>query len=118
MLSYRMDEESGIFEIDVDGRIDADAYRSLVEALEAAIAARGTLSVLEVVRSIGWISPAVWLEDLFWSSRHMHAFSRIALVTDTAWLASMAGTAAMAFPVSLRTFALADLDKAREWLAA
>lgn len=118
MLKHAMDSATGVFEIDVDGRIDAGSYRDLVRDMEAEIAARGKVAVLETVRSLGWISPEVWLEDLFWSSRHMGSFSRVALVTDTAWLATMARTATLAFPLVLRTFPLAEIDAARAWLTA
>jgi len=116
MLKHAMDGAAGIFEIEVDGRIDAESDRDLVHDLEAEIAVRGKVAVLEIVRSLGWISPEVWLEDLFWSSRHMRSFSRVALVTDTVWLATMAQTATLAFPLVMRTFSLADMDAARTWL--
>jgi hypothetical protein len=118
MLKHAMDSGSGVFEIEVDGRIDAGSYRDLVRDLEAEIAARGNVAVLEIVRSLGWISPEIWLEDLFWSSRHMGSFSRVALVTDTVWLATMAQTATLAFPLVMRTFSLADIESARAWLIA
>lgn len=118
MLNHGMDEKSGIFEIDVDGTIDAESYRALVRDLETAVGRAGKVAVLETVRSIGWISPEVWLEDLFWSSRHMGSFSRIALVTDTGWIATMATTAAIALPVTLRTFALDQAEEARAWLTS
>jgi hypothetical protein len=113
-----MDDETGIFEIDVDGRIDAGSYRELVDDLETAITAKGKVAVLETVKSLGWMSPEVWLEDLFWSSRHMSSFTRVALVTDTGWLATMATTATMAFPIRFRTFPLAEAEAARAWLTA
>jgi hypothetical protein len=118
VLKHRMDDAGGIFEIEVDGSIDADSYRSVVRNLEEEIKARGQIAVLETIHSIGWISPEIWLEDLFWSSRHMGSFSRVALVTDTGWLASLAATAALAFPVKLRTFPLSEITEARAWLAA
>lgn len=118
MLKHRMDDKAGVFEIEVDGSIDADSYRAVVRDMEAGIKAHGQIAVLETITSIGWISPEIWLEDLFWSSRHMGSFSRVALVTDTGWLASLAATAALAFPVKLKTFPLSDLANARTWLTA
>ncbi|HEX7784277.1 MAG TPA: STAS/SEC14 domain-containing protein [Sphingobium sp.] len=118
MLQHRMDGAAGIFEMEVDGSIDAESYRAVVRDMEAAIETHGQISLLETITSIGWISPEIWLEDLFWSSRHMGSFSRVALVTDTGWLASLAATAALAFPVKLKTFALSDIAEARAWLTA
>ncbi|CAN5149427.1 hypothetical protein BH10PSE12_BH10PSE12_17180 [soil metagenome] len=117
-MQYKPAGSAGIFEIEVDGRIDADSYRRLVRDLDADIAARGKLAVLEIVRSLGWISPEIWLEDLFWSSRHLASFSRVALVTDTLWLTGMAKGASLAMPVDLRAFPLSEIDAARAWLAA
>lgn len=118
MLQHRPAGEGGIFEIEIDGRIDADSYRQLILDLDADVAAHGKLAVLEIVHSLGWISPEIWLEDLFWSSRHMMALSRVALATDTLWLTGMAEAAALALPVALKTFALSDIDEARRWLRA
>jgi len=53
VLNHGMDEKSGIFEIDVDGTIDAESYRALVRDLETAVGRAGKVAVLETVRSIG-----------------------------------------------------------------
>lgn len=118
MLTHRLDTETGIIEIEIDGTADAESYRALVRDLDAEIASQGRVIVMEVVRSLGWISPGIWWNDFSWSLRHMRDFSRVALVTDHSWLGWMARGAALMMPVHLRVFELNEIERAREWLCA
>lgn len=118
MLRHSLDTGTGIIEIEIDGPTELASYKALIRDLEAEIAAQGKLVILQIVRDLGWISPAVWIEDLSWSLRHMKAFSKVALVTDKLWLAAVARSATLFMPMKLRTFALSEQDEARRWLLA
>ena len=78
--------ERGIVEIQIDGPTDSESYRALIQELDAQIAARGQIKVLEIICDLGWVSPAVWWEDLGWSFRHLRDISRAAVVTDKSWI--------------------------------
>lgn len=117
MLTHRLDPESGIIEIELNGPTEVESYRALVRELDEQIKAHGKINVLEIVRDLGWISPTVWWEDFGWSFRNLRHFSRVALVTDTHWIASVARATAVVLPYKLRVFPLAEVEAARKWLA-
>jgi hypothetical protein len=117
MLTYRVDADSGIIEIHIDGPTDSESYRALIQELDAQIAARGQIRVLEIISDLGWVSPAVWWEDLGWSFRHLRDISRAAVVTDKSWIGPIVKMMSGVMTAEVRVFGLADLDKAREWLA-
>jgi len=73
VLKHRMDDKAGVFEIEVDGSIDADSYRAVVRDMEAGIKAHGQIAVLETITSIGWISPEITTARrcTWWSASHV-----------------------------------------------
>ena len=118
MLTHRLDSETGIIEIEIDGPTDYESYRTLIRDLDAQIAARGKIRVLEIIRDMGWVSPAVWWEDLGWSFRHLRDISRAAVVTDKSWIGPIVKMMSGVMTAEVRVFGLAELEKAREWLAS
>lgn len=118
MLTHRLDSKTGIIEIEIDGGIDRDSYRALIQDMDAQIAAMGQIRVLEIISDMGWVSPAVWWEDLGWSFRHLKDISRAAIVSDKSWIGSIVMMMSGVMMADVRVFSLAELDKAREWLAS
>lgn len=118
MLTHRLDPDAGIVEIRIDGPTDSESYRALIRDLDALIAARGKIRVLEIVCDLGWVSPAVWWEDLGWSFRHLKDISRAAVVTDKSWIGPIVKMMSGVMAAEVRLFGLAELDEARAWLAS
>ena len=118
MLSHRVDPETGIIEILIDGPTDSECYRALIQDMDAQIARMGQIRVLEIVRDLGWVSPAVWWEDLGWSFRHLKDISRAAVVTDKSWIGPIVTMMSGVMVAEVRVFGLAELDEARVWLAS
>ncbi|MCF8708845.1 SpoIIAA family protein [Rhizorhapis sp. SPR117] len=117
MLTHRLDPETGIIEIDIDGAADMESYRALVRDLDAEIAAHGKILILEIIRDIGWISPGIWWEDMGWSFHHLKDIARVAVVTDKGWIGPIAKMMGAVMAAEIRVFDFADIGKAREWLA-
>ncbi|MBB4642225.1 SpoIIAA family protein [Rhizorhapis suberifaciens] len=117
MLSHRLDSKKGIVEIEIDGAADTKSYRTLITDMDQLIAANGKISVLEIVRDIGWLSPGIWWEDLGWSFRHLKDIARVAIVTDKSWIKPIVKMMAGVMSAEVATFALDELDKARSWIA-
>lgn len=118
MLTYRLDNETGIIEIDIDGAADAESYRALVRDMDAEIAAQGKILILETIRDVGWISPGIWWEDMGWSFHHLKDIARVAVVTDKGWVGPIAKMMAAVMAAEIRLFDFSEAGKAREWLAA
>lgn len=116
MLSCETDPVTGVIEITVDGAITKDDYARVVAALEAELAKRDKLRVVETVLAIGHIDAAVWWQDVRWAFGHMSKFGRCAVVTDKGWVGSITRAVAALMPAEIRVFSLAGLDEARAWV--
>jgi hypothetical protein len=116
MLSCETDPATGVIEIAVDGAITKEDYAKVVATLEAELAKRDKLRVVEIVRAIGHIDAAVWWQDVRWAFGHMSKFGRCAVVTDKGWVGSITRAVAALMPAEIRVFPLAGLDEARMWV--
>lgn len=117
MLTFHDDPKSGVFELEVDGRISREEFEAIIAALEAKLATVEKLNVVEVVGSMGWLEPSLWWQDMTWGFRHLDRFGRCAIVTDHGWIGPVARAAAALFPVEIRSYPKADLEVARKWAA-
>jgi hypothetical protein len=116
MIEYREIPDSDLVEIELDGAIDRPAFDRIAGQLEAAIKRHGKLRLLEVVKSFSGIDPGTLIEDIKFSFRHLNAFSRVAVVTDLAWLKPLATVAGTLAPAEVKVFPLAEIGTARQWL--
>ena len=116
MLTQQTDPASGVIEITVDGAISKEEYQATVAAIQAAIDAHGKVRVIEVIRSLGWIDPGVWWEDVRWVFGHLNGIGRCAVVTDKGWVGSITRAVSALMPTEIRVFGLGELDAARAWV--
>ena len=116
MLAYREVEGSDLIEIELDGRVERADFERIAKRLESAIGTHGKLRLLEVVKSFSGIDAATLLEDLKFSLRHLNDFSRVAVVTDLAWMRGLATVSGVLVPAEIKVFDLARVDEARVWL--
>jgi hypothetical protein len=116
MLTQQTDPATGVIEITVDGAISKDEYHAAVTAIQAAIDAHGKVRVIEVVKSLGWVDPAVWWQDVRWVFTHLNGIGRCAVVTDKGWVGSITRAVSALMPTEIRVFALGELDEARRWV--
>jgi hypothetical protein len=117
MLTQQTDPATGVIEITVDGAISKDEYHTAVTAIQAAIDAHGNVRVIEVIKSLGWVDPAVWWQDVRWVFTHLNGIGRCAVVTDKGWVGSITRAVSALMPTEIRVFALGELDEARRWVA-
>jgi hypothetical protein len=59
---------------------------------------------------------ALW-DDSAFGLRHWHDFSRIAVVTDHAWMSAMVNMFKPFFQGDVRPFRLAELSAAKDWIS-
>ncbi|MDF0595583.1 STAS/SEC14 domain-containing protein [Psychromarinibacter halotolerans] len=109
--------KAGYVEIVVDGTVGKADFDAIMPRLEAFIAAQGEISVLKVVRGIGFVNLPAALGNAWSGLQTMSRLRRAALVTDLPWLVPFAGAAAMLSPVETRVFGLAELEEARAWVS-
>jgi hypothetical protein len=116
MLGCEVDSVSGVVELTVDGTITRADYETVVAVLEAALARHDKLRVIETIRAIGPIDPALWWQDVRWAFGHMNKFGRCAAVTDKGWVGSITRAVGALMPAEIRVFPLAAINEARAWV--
>lgn len=116
MLSYNEDRDSGIVELTVDGHVSKAEFAEVAGKLEAIIAEKGKVRLLEVVKSFSGIDPTAIWDDIKFSFSHLNDFSRVAIVTDKTWIEWWAKAARPFVKGDVEIFALDDVDRARGWL--
>ena len=97
MLSYTVDESTGVIDLIVDGAITQADYEALIPVLEAQIARHGKLRVVETVRKLGPIDWSLWWRDVQWVADHRDKVARAAVITDHGWIGPITRAAAALF---------------------
>jgi hypothetical protein len=101
------------------GKITADDYNKvLIPEIEARLAKGGKLRFLYVLGpDFDGYEMGAMVDDTTFGFRHFFDFEKIAFVSDHAALRSMVHAFGMMMPGEIRSFAMSDLDKAKDWLA-
>jgi len=116
MLSYTVDEETGVIDLVVDGAITRTDYEALIPVLEAQIAKHGKLRVVETVRKLGPIDWSLWWRDVKWVADHRDKVARAAVITDHGWIGPITRAAAALFSGEMRVFPESQSEAARAWV--
>ena len=101
------------------GQVTAEDYETvLVPAVEAAIGRHGKVRFLYELGAEfkGFAADAMW-QDMKIGFAHFREWEKIAMVTDTGWVAHAAGMFQFVMPCPVKVFALKDGDEARAWIA-
>jgi len=107
-----------VLEVRVTGKLTKEAYQKFVPAVDAQIKEYGKLRILFVMQDFhGWTAGAMW-EDLKFDLKHWKDIERLAIVGDKKWEKGMAAFCKPFTKASIRYFDAAQIDEAREWLAA
>lgn len=106
-----------VLAIEATGRVTHQDYKSTLIPRAEAMMGRGPIKMLYVVGNefTGFEAGALWDDGAF-GLRHWHDFSRIAVVTDHAWLRIMVGMFKPLFHGDVRLFPLDELPAARSWI--
>ena len=114
-------EPDGLIAYEIDGRIDkADMERAIAHIDERLAQRSGPVSMLAIVREVGFITPPALVRDIQYSLskvREIARFRRVAVVTDKSWVRAIAGAEDLLIPkIEVKAFSLDDEDIARLWL--
>ena len=107
-----------VLAIEATGKITHDDYVHTLIPRAEAIMARRPLKMLFVIGTefTGFELEALW-DDATFGLMHWRDYSRIAVVTDHAWIRAMTGVFTPFMPAEVRLFGLSDLPRARDWIA-
>jgi hypothetical protein len=104
------------------GEIEREDFDEVLEPeLRRALEAGGGLRTLYVIEDLEEIEPgALWADTKLGADlgiRHRDAWIRSAIVTDLGWMARATQLFAWMIPGEARVFPLAELDRAKAWVA-
>ena len=120
MIATIEDLPAGVIGVQVDGTVTAEEYRSVLAPLvERAAAEGGGIRFLYVMGPDfqRYTMAAMW-EDARVGLGHLRSWERVACVSDAAWIAHAVGAFGWMMPGATRVFPSAELEAAREWVAA
>src|SRR5690349_5944218 len=120
MIERIEDVPAGVLGLRASGELTREDY---VEVLEPVLeeAAAGSIRLLFVLAEFDGVAPGAWIEDVktglrAWVRDH-ESWRKMALVTDVGWVATAMRAFAWMTPGEVRVFGLAELEKAKAWVA-
>ena len=117
MIKDLTDLPPGVIGFEISGKVHADDYRDVVlPALQRAYASDEFRFVIVMPDFHGMTGGAVW-QDLKVGFEHLHAWKRIALVTDIDWVRHATTLFGWMTPGEVEVFPLAQRDEAIAWVA-
>ena len=117
MIKELSDLPDGVVGFEAAGTLNAEDYRDVVRpALQRAHASGEFRFVIVIPEFHGMTGGALW-QDLKVGVEHLHAWKRIALVTDINWVRHMTELFGWMTPGEVEVFPLAQRDEAIAWAA-
>jgi SpoIIAA-like len=117
MISELSGLPPGVIGFEASGKIAAEDYRDVVRPVLEEAAKAGNVRFVIVMRDFDGISGgAVW-QDLRMGFEHLHAWKRIALITDIGWMSHLTDLFGWMTPGETKTFSMAEQAQAIEWVS-
>ena len=117
MIKDLADLPPGVVGFEISGTVHADDYRDVVlPALQRAYASDEFRFVIVIPEFGGITGGGLW-QDLKVGVEHLHAWKRIALVTDIDWVRYATTLFGWMTPGEVKIFPLAQRDEAIAWAA-
>ena len=117
MIKELADLPPGVVGFELGGTLTAEEYRDVVlSALQRAYASDEYRFVIVIPEFGGMTGGALW-QDLKVGVEHLHAWKRIALVTDIDWIRHATTLFGWMTPGEVEVFPLAQREQAIAWAA-
>ena len=116
MLSYKEYDNAHAVEIALDGRVSTEEFEALAARLEAFIARHGRVRVLEIIQDFEGMDAGAFWQDVKFSLRHLHDFSRLAIVSTPDVHHLWSSLVAPFMRCKVEHFAPDQTEAARDWL--
>ena len=117
MIKELGDLPPGVVGFEAAGTLSAEDYRDVVlPVLQRAYASDAFRFVIVIPEFHGITGGALW-QDLKVGVEHLHAWKRIALVTDIDWVRHVTTLFGWVTPGEVEVFPLAQRDEAIAWVA-
>ncbi|SOC84736.1 SpoIIAA-like [Ensifer adhaerens] len=119
MFTQLMDLPAGILGFEARGKFTAADYEAvLMPAMEAAVKIGPVRLLFVMPEGFHGMEMGAMRDDLMFGFKHFRDFEKFAFVTDDEALAALTRNFAFMIPVETQVFALAERDRAVNWLQA
>jgi len=119
MMSFKFDEIAGVLTVRPEGKLEAQDFLTLSQAVAPYIEEKGKLTGLIIAseKFPGWKDFYGIIEHLKFARVHHRYIARIALVTDSKF-ADVAQTLGKYFiKASIKYFSFKELESAKSWMS-
>ena len=116
-LEYVEHPDSRTIELTVNGRVTREDFDAVIDKVQGFIDTHGTIRVLEVIESFEGFDVSVLWPGIKFDIRNIRHVSHVAVVSDIGWMTPISKAAGAVISSNLRTFDLAELSAARDWIA-
>ena len=108
-----------VLAIEASGQVTHQDYQGVLIPTAEGLMAKGPIKMLYVIgpKFTGFELGALW-DDSAFGMKHWHDFSRIAVVTDHAWMGGMVTMFKPFFHGEVRLYQLTQLPAAKDWITA
>jgi len=120
MIEVLTDTPENVLAVRASGKVTAEDYdHILVPALERRLESRDKIRMLYELGpdTTGFSAGAMW-EDAKVGMRHLRAFEKIAVVSDTKWIHGAVRSFAWLIPCPVRIFPVDEREAALAWVIA
>jgi hypothetical protein len=118
MISYELDENSGVLNVRPEGKLETQDFLTLSEVVDPFIEERGRLNGIIIVteRFPGWEDFNGMIEHMKFVRNHHRKIAKVAIVTDSK-IADVAESLGKHFvKASIKHFSFKDHESARRWM--
>jgi hypothetical protein len=119
MISFNLDEIAGVLTVRPEGKLEAQDFQTLSEAVDPFIEEKGKLTglIIETEKFPGWKEFGGMIEHLKFVRDHHREIDRVALVTDSK-IANVAESLGKHFiKASIKHFSFKELESAKSWMS-
>ncbi len=106
-----------VAEIRVLGRVTQHDMDEILPKITSFIERHGKIRLVEVIEKLEGFDASTILDGIRFDYNHLRDITHAAVVTDVGWIGVFTRAASLVMPVSLRVFALSEIDEARNWAA-
>ncbi|MBV9509790.1 MAG: STAS/SEC14 domain-containing protein [Caulobacteraceae bacterium] len=118
MITYVSEPGSPVVEIKLQGHLTNADLEAAIERLNVDIEQHGKVRVLEIIEHFTGMEPAALWTDVKLGVPLARKIARAAVVADQGWIRAFTGLGKLFTSADIKSFAPADLEEARRWIAA
>ncbi len=119
MISFKLDEIAGVLTVRPEGKLEAQDFQALSEAVDPFIEEKGKLTglIIETEKFPGWKEFAGMIEHVKFVRDHHREIARVALVTDSK-IADVGQLLGKHFvKADIKHFPFKELESAKSWIS-